>query len=66
MEKLYVYELDDWAVWAGREEPPENTVLITTKGFTSEQVRRILNDWNMSLPIQIICDLKSKYFERWK
>ena len=63
MKNLYIYELSDWQIWAWLEHPWDEVVIITTRRFTKEKIDDILNNWNMSTPIQVISEIKEKWIE---
>lgn len=61
--KVFIFETNEWTIWATKELPTFNTKYITTRNLTLSQIEAITS-WDMSLPKQIISNLKEKWKEK--
>lgn len=57
MEKIRVYESDDWQVVATIDQYIDANIVIEIE-VTKKQFDLIFNDWNMSLPTKAINNYK--------
>lgn len=62
VKDIYIFEKDDWSVWASLEQPNDDDLsILAVRTYSEEKVYSILN-WDMTTPIIEIERIKNKYF----
>lgn len=58
-DELYAYESIDGIIWAWLNIP-DDAKLITTMKATKDIIKDILENWDMTIPIKAINNIKNK------